>query len=157
MTPCLARRQGVLFLATGGFSLRILLQGMLIGGLTLTAYQIGLHSVSDPAQAVAAGRTMTFATLAFYQMTMIFSIRSGMHHGFSGMFSNKFLWGSIAFVVATMLLVLLIPSVQAIFKVTSLNSVQWLWVAGLSFGSFAVCEIVKLSIRVLHKVCHADR
>lgn len=130
---------------------------MLIGGLTLTAYQIGLHSVSDPAQAVAAGRTMTFATLAFCQMTMIFSIRSGMHHGFSGMFSNKFLWGSIAFVVATMLLVLLIPSVQAIFKVTSLNSVQWLWVAGLSFGSFAVCEIVKLSIRVLHKVCHADR
>lgn len=147
-------KQGIM---TGGFSIRILLQGMLIGGLTLTAYQIGLHSTSDPAQAVATARTMTFATLAFCQMTMIFSIRSGMHHGFTGMFSNKFLWGSIAFVVATMLLVLLVPSVQAVFKVTSLNSIQWLWVAGLSFGSFAVSEIVKLVIRLLHKVCHVVR
>lgn len=141
-------KQGIM---TGGFSLRILLQGMLIGGLALAAYQIGLHSASDPAQAVATARTMTFATLAFCQMTMIFSIRSGMHHGFSGMFSNKFLWGSIAFVVATMLLVLLVPSVQAVFKVTSLNSIQWLWVAGLSFGSFAVSEIVKLVIRLFRK------
>lgn len=141
-------KQGIM---TGGFSFRILLQGMLIGGLTLAAYQIGLHSAADPAQAVAVARTMTFATLAFCQMTMIFSIRSGMHHGFNGMFSNKFLWGSIAFVVATMLLVLLIPSVQTVFKVTSLNSVQWLWVAGLSSGSFAASEIVKLVIRLFRK------
>lgn len=147
-------KQGIM---TGGFSLRILLQGILIGCLTLAAYQIGLHSVSDPAQAVAVARTMTFATLAFCQMTMIFSIRSGMNHGFTGMFSNKFLWGSIAFVAATMLIVLLVPAVQTVFKVTSLTGTQWLWVAGLSFGSFAVSEIVKLVIRLLHKVCHTVR
>lgn len=141
-------KQGIM---TKGFSFRILLQGILIGGLTLAAYQIGLHSAADPEQAVAVARTMTFATLAFCQMTMIFSIRSGMNLAFRGIFSNKFLWGSIAFVIATMLIVLLIPAVQTVFKVTSLTATQWLWVCGLSFGSFAVSEIVKLVIRLFRK------
>lgn len=138
-------KQGIM---TKGFSFRILLQGILIGGLTLAAYQIGLHTAAAPSEATAVARTMTFATLAFCQMTMIFSIRSGMEPAFRGLFSNGFLWGSIAFVIVTMLLVLLIPPVQEIFKVTSLTGGQWLWVAGLSFGSFAVSEIVKLVIRL---------
>lgn len=137
--------QGIM---TKGFSFRILLQGMLIGGLTLAAYRIGLHSAADPAQAIDTARTMTFATLAFSQMTLIFSIRSGMGNAFSGMFSNRFLWGSIALVVAMMLLVLLIPALQDIFKVTSLDTTQWLWVLGLSFGAFAVSEAVKLIVRL---------
>ena len=139
-------KQGIM---TRGFSIRILLQGILIGGLTLAAYQIGLHSASDPSKAIETARTMTFATLAFSQMTMIFSIRSGMGNAFKGMFSNGFLWGSIAFVIATMLLVLLIPAVQTIFKVTSLDTIQWLWVAGLSSGAFVVSEIVKLAARFI--------
>ncbi len=139
-------KQGIM---TRGFSIRILLQGILIGGLTLAAYQIGLHSASDPSKAIETARTMTFATLAFSQMTLIFSIRSGMGNAFKGMFSNGFLWGSIAFVIATMLLVLLIPAVQTIFKVTSLDTIQWLWVAGLSSGAFVVSEIVKLAARFI--------
>lgn len=141
-------KQGIM---TKGFSFRILLQGMLIGGLTLAAYQIGLHSASDPSEAVAVARTMTFATLAFSQMTLIFSIRTGIHNAFGGMFSNRFLWGSITLVIAMMLLVLLIPALQTIFKVTSLDCTQWLWVLGLSFGAFAVSEIIKLIIRLFRR------
>ena len=134
-----------------GFSFRILLQGLLIGGLSLAAYQIGVNSSDDMEAAAATARTMTFATLAFSQMTLIFSIRSGMHNAFKGMFSNKFLWGSIAFVTASMMIVLLIPGIQELFKVTSLTPMQWLCVAGLSLGAFAISETVKMVIGYVRK------
>lgn len=136
-------KQGII---TRGFSLKVLFQGMLIGGLSLTAYLIGMQSeaATSSAQALATARTMAFATLAFSQMSLIFSIRSGMRNAFCNLFSNKFLWGSVAFVLAAMLVVLLVPGVQALFKVTSLTPVQWIQVAGLSASAMFINEIMKL-------------
>jgi Ca2+-transporting ATPase len=130
--------QGIL---TRGFVIRVLLQGALITGLVLAAYQIGLRESIDVA------RTMTFAVLAFSQMTLIFSIRSGNRNAFSILFTNGLLWGAILLVVALMLGVMLIPALQSIFHVTSLTGEQWLWVGGLSLSAFVVSEIVKLFVR----------
>ena len=130
--------QGIL---TRGFVVRVLLQGVLITGLVLAAYQIGLRTSIDVA------RTMTFAVLAFSQMTLIFSIRSGNRNAFSILFSNGLLWGAILLVVALMLGVMLIPALQSIFHVTSLTGEQWLWVGGLSLSAFVVSETVKLFVR----------
>ena len=63
-------KQGIM---TRGFALRTLLQGALVATASLLAYNIGAHT------SVEAAQTMTFATVAFSQMTLIFSIRSGMH------------------------------------------------------------------------------
>ena len=138
-------KQGII---TRGFSLKVLFQGMLIGGLSLAAYLIGMQSeaATSSAQALATARTMAFATLAFSQMSLIFSIRSGMRNAFCNLFSNKFLWGSVAFVLAAMLVVLLVPGVQALFKVTSLTPVQWIQVAGLSASAMFINEIMKLFV-----------
>lgn len=129
-------------LLTKEFSLRIALQGVLIALLTLVAYHVGLESSTEVA------RTMTFATLAFTQMTMIFSIRTGYHAATNGLFSNKYLWGAIIVVLIMMLTVLLIPSLQAIFKVTELSCIQWAWVTGLSFAALAISELVKFCVRM---------
>lgn len=131
-------KQGLL---TKEFSLRIALQGVLIAALTLTAYHIGLET------SVESARTMTFATLAFTQMTMIFSIRTGYHAATNGLFSNKYLWGAVLVVLALMFIVLLVPSLQTIFKVGSLSALQWAWVAGLSLGALVISEIVKFVFR----------
>lgn len=130
--------QGIL---TRGMVIRIVLQSLLISGLVLTAYQIGLRTSIDVA------RTMTFAVLAFSQMTLIFSIRSGNENAFSMLFSNWLLWGAILVVMVLMLGVLLIPALQSIFHVTSLTGEQWLWVGGLSMATFVVSEFVKLFVR----------
>ena len=130
--------QGIL---TRGFVIRIVLQSVLISGLVLAAYQIGLHTSIDTA------RTMTFAVLAFSQMSLIFSIRSGKENAFSILFSNGLLWGAILLVVALMLGVMLIPVLQSIFHVTALSREQWLWVVGLSVAPFVVSEIAKLFVR----------
>lgn len=130
---------------TRGFSLRVMFQGMLIGGLSLAACRLGLHSSADSgsAEAIAVARTMAFATLAFSQMGLIFSIRSGMKSAFCNFFGNRFLWGSVFFVLAAMLVVLLVPGVRSLFKVTSLTAVQWVQVAGLSVSALFANEIMK--------------
>ncbi|MBR2050452.1 MAG: HAD-IC family P-type ATPase, partial [Rikenellaceae bacterium] len=130
--------QGIL---TRGFVIRIVLQSVLITALVLAAYHIGLRESIDVA------RTMTFAVLAFSQMTLIFSIRSGNENAFATLFSNGLLWGAILLVVVLMLGVMLIPALQSIFHVVSLTGTQWLWVGGLSMAAFVVSEIVKLFVR----------
>lgn len=139
-------RQGIM---TKHFSLRIFLQGILISLLTLTAYNIGLQTSVD------AARTMTFATLAFTQMTMIFSIRAQNHSAFRGMFNNRHLWGAVLVVITLMLIVLLIPSVQNIFHVVSLDASQWWWVIGLSLGALLICETAKWIASKIQPIKHS--
>ena len=131
-------KQGIL---TRGVTIRIVLQSMLIAVAVLGACMIGLQV------SVEVARTMTFATLAFSQMTLIFSIRSGKRLAFSSLLSNGYLLGAIAVVVGLMLVVMLVPSLQTIFHVVPLNAAQWLWIAGLSLGVFFVSEIAKLFVK----------
>lgn len=135
-------RQGFL---TKRFSIQILLQGILIALLTLVAYNFGLKTSVDTA------RTMTFATLAFTQMTIIFSIRAQNHNAFCGMFKNRYLWGAVFAVTALMLMVLLIPGVQKIFRVVSLDASQWWCVVGLSLSALFICEIAKWMASRIHR------
>ncbi len=129
-------RQGLM---TRPFTIRLALEGLMIALLTLTAYQVGLRTGG-----VEAAQTMTFATLAFSQMAIVFGIRSGYHSAFRGMFSNKYLLGAVAVVVALMLVVLLIPALEVVFHTTSLTSAQWWWVAGLSLAPLLFTEVGKL-------------
>ncbi len=136
-------RQGIM---TKPFATRILLQGLLIAALTLTAYRIGLRESIDVA------RTMTFATLAFSQITVIFSIRAHNHSAFKGMFTNKYLWGAALIVVALMLVVMLIPGIREAFHVVPLGGVQWLWIVGLSLAAMFLSEVAKWLVRKIHPV-----
>ncbi|NDV46398.1 calcium-translocating P-type ATPase, PMCA-type [Paludibacter sp. 221] len=135
-------RKGIM---TRPFTIRIFLQGILIALLTLTAYNIGVHSSVEVAQ------TMTFATLAFSQMVIIFGIRTGNHSAFKGIFKNKHLLGAIAIVFLLMLVVLFIPSLGEIFHVVKLTATQWWWVAGLSLAPLPVTEIAKLIRKIFSK------
>lgn len=128
-------RKGIM---TRPFTVRIFLQGIMIAVLSLLAYNIGLRS------SIEAAQTMTFATLAFSQMTIVFSIRSGYHSAFKGMFKNKYLLGAIILVAGLMLVVLLVPALGNIFHTVQLNAMQWWWIAGLSLAPILITEIAKL-------------
>lgn len=119
------------------FLLRIGLQGVMIAGLSLTAFLVGMQT------SVAAAQTMTFAVLGLTQITHVFNVRSSHESAFKGLFSNKLLLGAIAIVLFLMLIVLEVPALHEIFHLTKLNGTQWAWVAGLSIAPLPIVEVVK--------------
>ncbi|MDR1370455.1 MAG: cation-translocating P-type ATPase [Dysgonamonadaceae bacterium] len=147
------------------FATRIFLQGTMIGLLSLTAYIIGMYTSNDVQGLgfvdfmkrmssfpnVVTAQTMTFAVLALSQITHVFNVRSTYHSAFKGFFSNKLLLGAIFPVVALMLIVLEVPALHGLFKITGLTGEQWMWVTGLSFAPLLIMETVKGLERLLNK------
>lgn len=129
----------------GVYLLRIILQGIMIGGLSLTAFIIGSRTSVD------MGQTMTFVVLTFTQITHALNVRSEHYTAFKHMFSNKWLWGALIVVIALMVLVLKTPYLHDIFHLAHLTQSQWLWVLGLSIAPLPIVEVVKLFWRFNHK------
>ena len=126
---------------TKAFTTKITIQALIIGGVTIAAYLIGLQHSIDVA------RTMAFAVMIFSQFTMIFSIRSGNNWFTDSLFSNRWLWATILFVTGLTLLVMLVPSLQTLFKLAPLSASLW-WIAiSLSLGVLLLSEFAKLFIR----------
>ncbi len=128
---------------TRPFSIRIFLQGAMIGGLSLAAFLIGRQTSMEVAQ------TMTFAVLAFSQIAHVFNARSANHSAFRGMFRNGYLWGAVVIVAAMMLAVLEIPALHDIFRLAPLTTAQWWWIVGLSLAPLPIVELIKMVCRLV--------
>ncbi len=128
-----------------GFAWRLVWQGAMIGLLTLLAYYLGEYVLGSPQTADAVANTMAFATLTFCQLFHAFDVRSERLSIFSlGITSNKAMNKAFTAGLLMQLTVLLVPPVQKIFSVVSMDAVQWGIVLGLSLVPVAVCELVKL-------------
>ena len=140
--PPIDSRRGIM---TRPFTLRILLQGIMVAVLSLWAYHIGLQTDVPHAQ------TMTFAVLAFTQITMVFSIHAGNRSAFTGMFNNKYLIGAFLIVSAMMWIVLEVPALHGPFKITDLDWGQWAWVLGLSAAPIFITDAAKALVKLFGK------
>lgn len=126
-----------------GIGFSAIWQGTMIGVLTLIAYYIGTRTNIENA-GIPLGETMAFAVLAISQLVHSLNIRS-RHSLFKiGFTSNKYMIGAFFASLALMLAVLLVPFLQSIFEVISMNSSQWIIVIGLAFVPLAIVEIGKL-------------
>jgi len=130
-----------------GLGARIIFQGIILAAITLSVFHFALLNYS-----VEVARTMCFAVLAFSQLTHAINVRSQEKSLFgSGLFTNRYLWIALGLSCALQLVVLLIPSLQTIFHVASMNSIQWFIVIIASLSPLAVVEFTKLVGRILRK------
>lgn len=131
-------------LFTKRFSLRLLWQGALIGGLTLAAYALGEYVLSDPNEAYQAANTMAFATLTLCQLFHAFDVRSE-HRSLLriGVFSNHAMNKAFLIGLAMQLAVLCLPPLQAVFRTVPLTPTEWAVVLLLAVTPIPVCEGVK--------------
>ena len=131
-------------LFTKRFSIRLAWQGLMVGLLTLGAYWLGEYVLSDPSLADATANTMAFATLTFCQLFHAFDVRSETQSiAHIGLTSNPAMNKAFLVGMALQLSVLLIPPLQSVFQVCTLNPVEWLVVLGLSLTPLVICEIEK--------------
>ncbi len=119
---------------------RLAYQGIMIAALTLLAFVIGKGQGG-----VGVGQTMSFAVLTFAQLVQTLNVRSNSLSLFKiGPFSNTWLTRTLILTMALQLLILFVPVLRGLFKLTLLSGGQWLIVVLLSLVPLGVVELMKL-------------
>lgn len=122
--------------------IRIIIEGAMIGMLSLLAYGIGNVYYN-----LIVARTMAFATLSISQLVHVFNMRSEKSIFSMNFFGNTYI--ILAFIICFILqaAVIMIKPLSFIFHVQSLNIIQWLIVIFLSCMPVLIVEIEKYTSR----------
>ena len=119
---------------------RIIVEGSMIGILNLLAFTIGKSFYG-----LEVGRTMAFVSLGLLELVHSFNIRTDESIFKTGLFQNKYL--VLAFVGGAFLqtIVVIVPKLAEIFKLTNLTGIQWAYTIGISLLPVLLMELQKLS------------
>lgn len=128
-----------------GLGIRIILEGLFIGFLALSAFLIGSRFL--PEKSLTLGRTMCFAVLGLSQLFHSFNMRSSRSLFSIGLFSNKKLLFSFFICFGLQAAVISIPAFALVFKVLPLSLNQWVLCLILAFLPIPVMELQKKTIR----------
>lgn len=121
---------------------QLIINGVLIGGITLFAFKLGERLYAD---SLIHAQTMAFVVLSVSQLFLSLSLRSNTKSAFSlGLFSNKYLVYSILLGIFLQVIIISISFISNIFKVTPLLLYDWIVVILVSLIPFAINEILKL-------------
>jgi Ca2+-transporting ATPase len=134
-----------------GAGFRVIIDGIIIGLLTLAAFFLGLKengytpSASGiPDNALAYARTMAFTVLATSQLFYSLSKRNSKKLVFRiGVFKNMYLIGAIILGILLQLVVISVPFLQRSFSVTNLHLKDWGFVLFFSAVPFLLSELIK--------------
>lgn len=148
-----------------GATLNLLLNGLLIGILTLTAFIVGLkyytgttslfplfpENISE--DALRHAQTMAFVVLSVSQLVHSLNMRNEKKSIFQiGLFSNKYLIGAIIFGILLQDFIITIPALAKVFSVHDLSLMDWGFVTIISLMPLFFNEIVKIFKRSSSKV-----
>ena len=135
-----------------GYALKIVVEGIIIGGVTLLAYLIGQNASGyDHATAHSIGQTMAFLTLSTTQLFHAYNVKSN-HSVFSPKsYKNSFM--NFAFILGFVLqvCVVYIPGIRDIFEFYPIPFQYLLITIGLSLIMVVIMEVVKLVNRIRTK------
>ena len=117
---------------------KIVVEGFMIGMFTILAFFIG-----NKYYGIEVARTMAFISLGMLELIHSFNVKSEESIFKVGLFENKYLLG--AFVLGTVLQlgIVFVPSLAEIFKLTQLNSTQWLITLAISIAPIIIVEVQK--------------
>ncbi|WP_312649973.1 cation-translocating P-type ATPase [Aminipila sp.] len=124
------------------FAIEVLLQGIVIAIVTMTAYHIGTEAAGHE-----TGMTMAFATLSLARLVHGFNCRTDAPLSLKTFFMNKFSF--MAFFAGTLLLsaVLVLEPLHKLFEVADLTGNQMAIIGILAFVPLVVVQAVKRIIK----------
>jgi Ca2+-transporting ATPase len=125
-------------------------------GLASVVMCIGTLGVLDAAlpggliegeRSVDEARTLAFHTLVLFQLFDVYCIRSDEASLFRGLFSNRWLWLSVAFALLLQGLVLYVPALNKAFSTVPLSGADWLLCTAVAASVVVVREALKANWR----------
>ncbi len=117
---------------------KIVVEGIMIGMLTLVAFSLGNRFFG-----LEVGRTMAFLAMGLLELVHSFNIKSEQSIFKIGIFENKFLVGSFIAGTLVQISVVLVPTLADIFKLVPLNQTQWLITIIISLLPIPIMELQK--------------
>lgn len=117
---------------------KIIVEGVMIGVLTLVSFSIGNKYFG-----LEVGRTMAFLAIGFLELVHSFNIKSEKSIFECGFFENKYLIGSFVLGIFIQVVVVVVPFLANMFEVVPLNMTQWGITVGISLLPILIMELQK--------------
>ena len=117
---------------------KIVSEGFMIGMFTILAFFIG-----NKYYGIEVARTMAFISLGMLELIHSFNVKSEESIFKVGILENKYLIGAFLLGTVLQLGIVFIPTLAELFKLTELNSIQWLITLGVSVAPIVIIEIQK--------------
>lgn len=117
---------------------KIVSEGFMIGMFTILAFFIG-----NKYYGIEVARTMAFISLGMLELIHSFNVKSEESIFKVGILENKYLIGAFLLGTVLQLGIVFIPTLAELFKLTELNSIQWLITLGISLAPIVIIEIQK--------------
>ena len=117
---------------------KILIEGTMLGMLTLLAFMIGNNLYG-----LEVGRSMAFVSLGLLELVHSFNVKSEESIFSIGLFENKYLIFSFILGVLLQVIVVMVPIFASIFSLVPLNGIQWLYTMGISILPIVIMELQK--------------
>ncbi len=130
------KKQGIF---ANGLWNKIIVEGIMIGALTLLSFTIGNIYYN-----LEVARTMAFLTIGISELIHSFNVKSEKSIFKTGILENKFLIGSFVLGVLVQLVVILIPTLAEIFDLVNLNTSQLLITILISIMPIPIMELQKM-------------
>ena len=137
-------------LLTQRFVALIVWQGLLLAGVTLFAFGVGMHWHGTEGEGFRRATTMAFMTLALAQIFHAFNARSQRRSAFtSRLFTNSWLWTAVVFCLILQAAAVYLPLLQKVLHTVPPSVSDWGVIAACSLMPVAVVELVKVIQRVV--------
>jgi len=144
-------------LMTRRFVWLIVWQGLLLSGMVLIAFAIGMRWYGVEGPGLRHASTMAFMTVALVQVFHTFNARSQLRSAFTAqLFTNAWLWAAVATCLLLQAAAIYVPLLQRVLHTTSLTVADWGVVLGLSLAPVGIVEVIKLLAR-MHAAPARDR
>ena len=127
----------------------IIWQGLLLTGVTLLAFGVGMYWHGTEGEGLRQATTMAFMTLALAQVFHAFNARSQRRSAFTGrLFTNGWLWAAVGICLVLQAAAVYLPLLQKVLHTSPPSISDWWVIAACSLLPVAVVELVKLVQRV---------
>lgn len=124
------------------FGIEVLLEGFVIGTVSIIAFYIGLtHSET-------VAMTMAFATLCLSRLVHGFNCRMKEPLTLKTLFSNRYSWMAFGLGVLLLGIVLTWNPMKTIFEIAELTGAQLVYISALSLVPFVAVQVAKRFIKL---------
>ncbi len=124
----------------------IVWQGLLLAGVTLLAFGVGLQWHGNTGEGLRRATTMAFMTLALTQVIHTFNARSQTRSLFTRrLFTNRWLWLAVGMCLMLQIAAVYVPLLQLVLNTVPPRLTDWSVIIGCSFLPLVVVEAVKLT------------